>query len=100
MDFVKKTMTENATIVNDGFSAYKVIAAQRSTLTMTFDPVNNPDRMKWLHRAVSSAKAFMLVTYYRIKGKHIQAYLDEYSYRYNRRNFQGEWFNRLLGARQ
>lgn len=98
LEFVKKSMTEKTTIVNDGFSAYKVIAAQRSTLTMKFDPVHNPDHMKWLHRAVSNAKAFILGTYHGIKGKHLQAYLDEYCYRYNRRNFQGEWFNRLLSA--
>ena len=98
LEFVKKSMTEKTTIVNDGFSAYKVIAAQRSTLTMKFDPVHNSDHMKWLHRAVSNAKELILGTYHGIKGKHLQAYLDEYSYRYNRRNFQGEWFNRLLSA--
>ena len=98
LEFVKKSMTEKTTIVNDGFSAYKVIAAQRSTLTMKFDPVHNSDHMKWLHRAVSNAKELILGTYHGIKGKHLQAYLDEYCYRYNRRNFQGEWFNRLLSA--
>ena len=28
----------------------------------------------------------------------MQAYLNEYTYCYNRRHFQGEWFNRLLHA--
>ena len=96
--FLKHAVTDNATIVNDGFKAYRAIAAERSTLTMKFDPINNPDHMKWLHRAISNAKAFILGTYHGIKGKHLQAYLDEYCYRYNRRNFQGEWFNRLLNA--
>jgi transposase-like protein len=98
LEFVNRVMTQDATIVNDGFRAYQAIAAERSTLTMKFDPINNPDHMKWLHRAISNAKAFILGTYHGIKGKHLQAYLDEYCYRYNRRNFQGEWFNRLLHA--
>lgn len=96
--FVDQTVAADATLVNDGFSAYRAMAAQRSTLTMKFDPIHNPDHMKWLHRAISNAKAFILGTYHGIKGKHLQAYLDEYCYRYNRRNFQGEWFNRLLNA--
>ena len=96
--FLKNTVTNDATIVNDGFKAYRAIATERITLTMKFDPINNPDHMKWLHRAISNAKAFILGTYHGIKGKHLQAYLDEYCYRYNRRNFQGEWFNRLLNA--
>jgi transposase-like protein len=98
VEFIKQAMTADATIVNDGFKAYRAIAAERSTLTMKFDPINNPDHMKWLHRAISNAKAFILGTYHGIKGKHLQAYLDEYCYRYNLRNFQGEWFNRLLNA--
>lgn len=95
---MKQAMTADATIINDGFKAYRAIAAERSTLTMKFDPINNPDHMKWLHRAISNAKAFILGTYHGIKGKHLQAYLDEYCYRYNRRKFQGEWFNRLLNV--
>jgi len=86
------------TIVNDGFSSYKKLFESRSTLTMKFDPLQNRDHVKWVHRAISNAKAFILGTYHGIKGKHLQAYLDEYDYRYNRRNFQGEWFNRLLTA--
>lgn len=97
-DFVESNLDSDVTIVNDGFSAYKAIAASHRTLTMKFDPKNNPDHMKWAHKAISNAKAFIQGTYHGIKGKHLQAYLDEYDYRYNRRNFQGEWFNRLLTA--
>ncbi len=73
-------------------------AEKRATLTMTFDLQNNPDHMKWLHKAISNAKSFLLGTYHGIKGKHLQAYLSEYTYRYNRRHFPCEWFNRLLQA--
>lgn len=97
-DFVDNSLGADVTIVNDGFSAYKAIAASHRTLMMKFDPTNNPDHMKWAHKAISNAKVFIQGTYHGIKGKHLQAYLDEYDYRYNRRNFQGEWFNRLLTA--
>ena len=96
--FVTDHVKDDATIVHDGFGAYQALAAARPTLAMKFDPQNNPDHMKWLHKAISNAKAFLLGTYHGIKGKHLQAYLNEYTYRYNRRHFQGEWFNRLLQA--
>ena len=96
--FVVNSLDSNVTIVNDGFRAYQGLEASHRTLTMKFDPINNPDHMQWAHKAISNAKAFIQGTYHGIKGKHLQAYLDEYDYRYNRRNFQGEWFNRLLSA--
>lgn len=96
--FLKEPVEQEAILVNDGFRAYRVIGEARAALTMKFDLENNPDHMKWLHRAVSNAKTFLLGTYHGIKGKHLQAYLSEYTYRYNRRHFQGEWFNRLLQA--
>lgn len=96
--FVDEKVDPNATIVNDGFGAYRGIAKTRRTLTMKFDPVNNPDHMEWAHKAISNAKAFIQGTYHGIKGKHLQAYLDEYDYRYNRRNFHGQWFGHLLTA--
>lgn len=96
--FIRSHIDPDTTIVNDGFSAYQTLAQERSMLTMKFDPVNNPDHMKWLHKAISNAKSFILGTYHGIKGKYLQAYFDEYCYRYNRRKFKSEWFNRLLTA--
>jgi transposase-like protein len=98
IQFVEEHIRDDATVVNDRFGAYRALAEKRATLTMTFDPQNNPDHMKWLHKAISNAKSFLLGTYHGIKGKHLQAYLTEYTYRYNRRRFQREWFNRLLQA--
>ncbi|MBX5437602.1 MAG: IS1595 family transposase [Alicyclobacillaceae bacterium] len=96
--FLNQHVEKEAIIVSDGFPSYAPVAQDRPVLAMKFDPKNNPDHMKWLHRAVSNAKTFLLGTYHGIKGKHLQAYLSEYTYRYNRRHFQGEWFNRLLQA--
>ncbi len=39
----------------------------------------------WLHIAVSLAKAFILGTYHGVSKKHLQRYLDEFCYRFNRR---------------
>jgi hypothetical protein len=46
----------------------------------------------------SNAKAFIGGTYHGLDSKHLQAYLSEFCYRFNRRKFKGELFNRLLSC--
>lgn len=67
--FLKDHVKDDATIVNDGFDVYRALAAERTTLTMKFDPLNNPDHMKRLHNAISNAKAFLLGTYHGINRR-------------------------------
>jgi hypothetical protein len=47
---------------------------------------------------IGNTKTFILGTYHGLEKKHLQVYLDEFSYRFNRRNFSGQIFNRLLNA--
>lgn len=58
----------------------------------------NPDHLHWLHTIISNAKAFISGTYHGLDPKYLQAYLDEFSYRFNRRKFIGTWFSRLLNC--
>jgi len=45
----------------------------------------NYDVLKWVNILVSKAKAFILGTYHGVMKKHLQRYLDEFCYRFNRR---------------
>ncbi|MHB1955763.1 MAG: transposase [Sulfobacillus sp.] len=74
MQFGEEHIRDDATVGGDGFGAYRALAEKRATLTMKFDPQNNPDHMKWLHKATSNAKSFLLGTYHGIKGKRLRAY--------------------------
>lgn len=56
------------------------------------------DVLKWVHILASNAKAFIIGTYHGLAGKHLQSYLDEYCFRFNRRNTGGQLFDRLLMA--
>ncbi|MFA7468749.1 MAG: transposase, partial [Desulfotomaculaceae bacterium] len=48
------------------------------------------------HTVVSNVKAFIAGTFHGLDAKHLQAYLNEFCYRFNRRRFKGELFNRLV----
>ncbi len=47
---------------------------------------------------ISNAKSFVSGTFHGLDQKHFQGYLDEFCYRFNRRFWEGQLFNRLLAA--
>jgi len=53
--------------------------------------------LKWVHIAISNAKRNLLGVYYKIKGKYLQNYLNEFVYKLNRRYFKSV-FTRLVVA--
>lgn len=68
----------------------------RGYLYKVYDP--DSGELRWLHTMIGNAKAFVQGTYHGLGKKHLQSYLDEFCYRFNRRNFSGEAFARLLAA--
>jgi len=94
-----KTIASGAKVSTDLFRSYNKLSKEGyHHLPEEFDYENNPDHLKWLHTVISNAKAFIAGTYHGLDAKHLQAYLNEYCYRFNRRLFKGQLFNRLLNA--
>lgn len=56
------------------------------------------EMLEWVHIAISNAKAFIQGTFHGIGSKHLQRYLNEFDYRFNRRNMQHDIFDHLLAA--
>ena len=83
----------------DGFKSYnKLSKHQYNVRSKKFDPKNSPDHLLWLHKTVSNLKALITGTFHGLDKKHLQHYFDEFAYRFNRRQFQGQLFSRLLKA--
>lgn len=96
-EFAKKNIGAKTVIVCDGFKSYKPIAKENYQLDeKPYDPKSNPDHLNWIHTAISNAKAFIGGTFHGGAAKHLQSYLDEYCYRFNRRGVRPQLFNRLL----
>ena len=54
--------------------------------------------MPHVHRIFSNLKTWLLGTHHgAVKPKHLQAYLNEYTYRFNRRDWRGPAFIKALG---
>jgi len=54
--------------------------------------------LPWVHRVISNAKAVIRGTHRGVSQKHLQSYLAEVCYRFNRRYWEKELFDRLIRA--
>jgi DNA-directed RNA polymerase subunit RPC12/RpoP len=52
--------------------------------------------LPWVHIAISNSKSLLRDTYHGIKSEFLQEYLNEFCYKFNRRYFGEDMFDRLL----
>ena len=95
--FARRYITEGSRIESDNYSSLKKGLAEKYFVKYeTYSP--EKDMLKHLHRAISNMKAFIDGTYHGVTKQYLQEYLDEYSFRYNRRRFGVHLFERLAVA--
>jgi transposase-like protein len=96
---IETHVKKSQTIKSDGFRAYSFI--RKSGHIHQKEIVQSKkahEVLKWTHIIISNAKAFLLGTFHKIGRKHLQAYLDEFCYRFNRRYWESQLFDRLTTA--
>lgn len=62
------------------------------------DPKSAGKLLPWVHRVISNAKAVIRGAHRGVSEKHLQSYLSEICYRFNRRFWERELFDRLIKA--
>jgi len=96
---VKENIKKGSLINSDDFKSYKDLVNQGYQHNVVNMKDEGPETgLKWLHIIVSNAKSYVLGTYHGLDKMHLQRYLDEFCYRFNRRFFEFELFDRLLEA--
>ena len=89
---VDETVAPGSKIECDGYRSY------RNLTGITLDAKTyEPGDLHWLHKAISNLKAFLLGTYHG-RCTQLQAYLDEFCFRFNRRKTGDQIFLRLARA--
>jgi transposase-like protein len=86
-NFAKENIEKGAKIMTDGFASYK---SQKITKDYfhefeNFDKHDDNSALKWIHKVISNAKAFIDGTPHGLKPGSLQNFLDEFCYRFNRR---------------
>jgi hypothetical protein len=94
--FIGKSITEESTIKTDGWSAYPG-APQVKHEPHVIGSMAAHVVLPWVHRVFSNLKTWALGVYHGLRRKHIQTYLDEFVFRFNRRRTRHATFKSLLG---
>ena len=94
----EKMVQKSATIITDGRRCYsglkdictthqKIIVEDKKEVSKVFP---------WVHTAISNAKKKLLGLHHQVKDAYMQNYLDEFCYKFNRRNLGNGLFDRLI----
>lgn len=98
-EFAHSNIESGSTISSDTYRSYRNLQKEGYKLEFkVFNPKEDSEHLKWLHTIVSNAKAFVVGTFHGLDEKHLQRYLDEFCYRFNRRFFVSELFNRIVNC--
>jgi transposase-like protein len=97
--FAISAVEPGTVVITDGLNIYNKLAESGyKHRPKNFDPTGEPEHLKWLHIIISNIKAFIAGTYHGLGVKHLQAFLDEFCFRFNRRSWGGQLFARSLAA--
>ena len=83
--FAQTAFAQGSTIRSDGYRSYIPALEGFIHEHKPYDP--NSGLLHWLHIVISNAKAFILGTYHGLPKKNLQAYLNEFCFRFSRRSF-------------
>jgi len=97
--FAEAAAEPGSAVATDGLAAYSRLRG-KGYRHMPEKAGHRPDstHLRWLHVVISNLKAFIQGTYHGVQKKHLQAFIDEFCYRFNRRFWQGQLFARAVAA--
>ena len=94
--FVGANVEAGATARTDGWSAYPG-APGVTHEPHVIGPMAAHVVLPWTHRVFANLKRWALGVYHGLRRKHLQSYLDEFAFRFNRRHTRHAAFRSLLG---
>ena len=94
--FVAGNVAGGSTVVSDGWSGYaRLKDVKHDPRVIGEAPAHLV--LPWVHRVFANAKRWAMGVYHGLRPEHLQAYLDEFVFRFNRRHTPAAAFKRLLG---
>ena len=98
--FVKGNVAKGAVVRTDGWQGYDGLAKlgyDHEAVVLEGDPKKAEAHLPMIHLAFSNLKTWLLGTHHGVSQQHLQAYLNEYVFRFNRRFYPMTAFNSVLG---
>jgi transposase-like protein len=98
--FVLDCVAKGSMIFTDGWHAYeplKRLGYEHEAVTLGGDLKLADVVLPLIHLVFSNLKAWLIGTHHGVGHRHLQAYLNEYTFRFNRRFYPMGMFNSVLG---
>jgi len=98
--FIAANVTPGALIRTDGWQGYDGIGElgyRHHPVVMAGDPERAEAHLPMVHLVFSNLKSWLRGTHHGVSQDHLQAYLNEYVFRFNRRFYPFSAFNSVLG---
>lgn len=98
--FVQENVAKGAVVRTDGWGSYDELASlgyAHESLVLDSDPERTDAHLPMIHIAFSNLKTWLLGTHHGVSHQHLQAYLNEFVFRFNRRFYPMTAFNSVLG---
>ncbi|MGH7074219.1 MAG: IS1595 family transposase [Stellaceae bacterium] len=94
--FVRRHVKPGTTLLTDGHSSYPGLSEYRHD-PRTVGKMAGHVALPWIHRVFFLLKRWGLGTYHGLRDKHMETYLNEFVFRYNRRFYRHVSFDTVLG---
>lgn len=88
--FVYEAVMPGGTVVTDGWQQYQGLRGYRHEAIVKGE-------LPHVHRVFSNLKTWLAGTHHGVSKKHLQAYLNEFAFRFNRRHDVAAAFHAMLG---
>lgn len=98
--FVEGAVEPGAIVITDATPSYATLAArgyEHLPVVEGNDPAIAEEYLPIIHLAFSHLKSWLQGTHYGVSPQHLQAYLNEFTFRFNRRFYPFSAFRSLLG---
>lgn len=98
--FVKSTVEPGTLVITDDWSGYAGLRKDgydHHAIAQCGDPEVSEEFMPIIHLVFSNLKAWLNGIHHGVSAKHLQAYLNEFTFRFNRRFYPFNAFRSLLG---
>ena len=94
--FVKANVKAGATLLTDGHASYLALSGYRHDPRVVGRMAGHA-ALPWIYRVFALMKRWGLGTIHGLRRKHVDSYLGEFVFRYNRRFYRHVSFESLLG---
>ncbi len=91
---IEEMIDEKATLKTDGFKSY--VQMENEGKEIEIGKSNNGLFLEELHKQILQFKNWLKGTHHKCKQSYLQTYIDEYEFRFNRRNYREGIFNSII----